>query len=342
MLSVSFLFIVTFSQVDTNHAILCNNTSAGCVGSLVDNTAAGTNGLVPQDRDPNTEILNLNTLPIPTIDNTSFTRYRNMSELHMWLCSVVYVKSGTFDTLWRLQYVSFQNNDIIEFPEDFCLATKSLGEVQFWAAFSLRSLPPLYFRNFTKLHKLNIGSNDWTPFDPSILPISSSSVNLNYAYWLPTFPNFTGWTPNLKGLSIEGNVIPGIPQENIQNMNITYINIGVNRLTSIPDYSAYPYIEKLLLHNNRLTTIPDFYNTALTQLKLSGNPLVCDRALCWIRMWPWFFDTPLLLDTPTCVSPAIADGTPLMEVRPVHMECYNGKLAIHRLNTYRWVSATKT
>ena len=251
-------------------------------------TKAPFDGLVPQDRDPNTEILNLNTLPIPTIDNTSFTRYRNMSELHMWLCSVVYVKSGTFDTLWRLQYVSFQNNDIIEFPEDFGLATKSLVEVQFWAAFSLRSLPPLYFRNFTKLHKLNIGSNDWTPFDPSILPISSSSVNLNYAYWLPTFPNFTGWTPNLKGLSIEGNVIPGIPQENIQNMNITYINIGVNRLTSIPDYYAYPYIEKLLLHNNRLTTIPDFYNTTLTQLKLSGNPLVCDRALCWIRMWPWF------------------------------------------------------
>ena len=292
-------------------------------------TEAQFDGLVPQSLDPNTEILDLISLPIPVLDNSSFARYSNLAKIRMKGCSVTYVKNGTFNTLWRLQYVSFMYNKIIEFPEDFGLASQSLVEMQLWGAFSLRTLSPFYFRNFSKLTKLYLGNNDWTPFDPSILPASLKSINLNYASWLNAYPNFTGWTPHLKIISLEGNVIPEIPKENIRLMNITYINIGSNRLTSIPDHPVYPYIGTLLLNRNRLTTIPDLYNTTLKQLKLAKNPLVCDYALCWIRMWPWMFDTPLLADTPTCASPADADGTPLMEVRPVQMECFNGKLILY-------------
>ena len=198
-----------------------------------------------------------------------------------------------------------------------------------WAAFSLRTLQPFHFRNFSKLIKLNLGFNNWTRFDPSILPVSLTSIYLNYAFRLSAFPNFTGWTPNLDEISIQGNIISDIPRENIRIPHITQINIGRNRLISIPDYTAYPYIKVLLLHKNHLTTIPDFFNTTLTKLALSDNPLVCDSALCWIRIWPWMFDTPLLADNPTCASPSIATGTSLMEVRPVHMECFKGKLIIY-------------
>ena len=291
-------------------------------------TEAPFDGLVPQSLEPNIEFMRLFKLSIPVLDNSSFVRYSNLTKILMTWCAVAYVKDGTFDTLWRLQYVYFMYNEIIEFPENFGLASKSIVEMNLWDAFSLRNLPPFYFRNFSKLVKLKLGYNDWTPFDPSILPVSLNSINLNYASWLTTFPNFTGWTPNLKGISIEGNIIPDIPQENIQTMTITYINIGRNRLTSIPDYTAYSHIKVLLLHNNRLTTIPDFYNTTLKQLKLANNPLVCDNSLCWIRMWPWMFDTSLLLDTPTCASPANAAGKPLMTIRPIHMECFNGKLVL--------------
>ena len=180
----------------------------------------------------------------------------------------------------------------------------SLVEMNFWAAFSLRNLLPLYFRTFPHLMKLNLGHNDWTPFDPSVLPMSLTSINLKYVFLVTTFPNFTGWKPNLKRIIIEGNLIPEIPHENIQIMNITYLNVGRNRLTSIPNHTAYPYISVLLLHKNRLTTVPDFYNTTLRQLKLANNPLTCDYALCWIRMWRWMFDNPLLTDTPVCASPA--------------------------------------
>ena len=145
-------------------------------------------------------------------------------------------------------------------------------------------------------------------------------------------------------------------------------------------------------------------------LKIANNPLICDYGLCWIRMWPWMFDTQLLADTATCASPSGVAGKPLthwgrmtqinigsvnglspgrrqaiiwtnagillieplgtnfsgilseihpfsfkkihlkmssgkwrpfclgpnvlMEVRPVHMECYDGKLVVYLLSKY--------
>ena len=253
------------------------------------------------------------------------------------MCSLVYVKNGTFYLLWKLENIDFSYNNIIEFPENFGLASDSINKLNMWRSLEIHvsNLAPFYFRNFSKLTHLNLGRTDVTPFDPRILPISLTSIILNYVSSLRTFPNFTGRTPNLQHISIVACNIQEIPPENIQNMNIISLNIGRNRLTSIPDYDAYPYIANLGINNNRLTTIPDFYNTTLTKLSLSDNPLVCDNALCWIRMRPWFFDSPILTDTPICASPAIVTGTPLMEVRPVHMECFKGK-PINRQQSY-WV-----
>ena len=258
------------------------------------------------------------------IDHTSFARYQTMTTLSMLACSLVYVKNGTFDLLWNLNYINFMYNKIIEFPENFGLASGSITKLQFWDAFNLRTLPPFYFRNFTKLTYLNIGHNSWSPFDRSILPKSLTSINLNYAR-LPKFPNFTGWTPVLNEISIPGNRIQILPAENLQNVNVTVIYLGYNRLNSIPEHSAYPYIEKLYLKNNKLTSLPDFFNTTLHTLSLSSNPLICNLTLCWLRMRPWFFDTTILTDVPTCAYPDSAKDMPLMEVNPAIMGCYNGK-----------------
>ena len=317
-------------------------TALPCAAQQTEPTEAPFDGLVPQDLHPNTDHLTFYKLPIPVLDNTSFVRYPNVITINMRGCFITNVKSGTFDTLWRLHVVKFVYNKIIEFPKKFGLASQSLVEMNLWGAFLLRTLPPFYFRNFTKLTKLNLGYNDWKPFDTSILPVSLTSINLKYTFGLSIFPNFTGWTPNLKVIHIAGNSIPEIPLDNIRNMKITYLNINRNQLTSIPEYTAYPYIEVLLLHYNRLTTVPDFYNTTLTQLSLSNNPLVCDNTLCWIRMWPWMFYTPILTDTPTCVSPTRAAGSPLMEVRPIHMNCFSGKFTnlMVYCHEYPWISST--
>ena len=287
------------------------------------------NGLVPQDRDPDIETLRLYKLPIPEVNETSFVRYRNLTSLVMVRCSLVRVKDGTFDLLWKLGGINLMNNKIIEFPQNFGLASQSITHVQFWAAFRLSVLPPFYFKNFSKLTKLNIGGNRWKQFDPSILPENLTHINLNYAHKGKQFPIFTDWAPNLKFIIIAGNKIEELPAENIRNVKVTKINIENNRLTTIPEYTAYPYIECLKLKKNRLTSLPDFFNTSLTSLTLSQNPLNCDQALCWLRMWPWMFDTSILLDNPMCASPDTEAGKSLIEVKPTSMKCYNGRSSVH-------------
>ena len=310
-----------------------------CTAQQSELTDAPFDGLVPENRDPNSEILSLTGLTIPLLDNTSFVRYSVVVEIHMVGCSVTSVKSGTFDTLWRLQFVDFRYNNFKEFPVNFGLASQSLVEINLWRAFALRLPQPLYFRNFLKLNMMNLGFNHWKPFDPTILPTALTIINLNFAR-LNIFPNFTNWTPNLREINIVGNTISEIPRKNIQNMNITHIKISANRLMSIPDYTAYPYIINLLLRENRLTSIPDFYNTTLKRLEIANNPLICDYALCWIRMWPWMFDTLVLADTATCASPSGVAGKPLMEVRPVHMKCHDGKPVVYLLPNISFLGIT--
>ena len=276
--------------------------------------------------DPNTEVLNLKGTPIPVIDNTSFIRYLNLTDLIMPGCSLVHVQNGTFNWLWKIKHINMMFNKIIEFPDNFGMASKSITHLNFWCAFKLQTLPPFYFRNFTNLSWVNVGCNKWKPFDPSILPGSLTSINLNYMYRTYVFPNFTRWTPNLNGITIRGVRMRELPAENIRNMNFTKIVVAENQLSTIPERAAYPYIEIFKLHKNRLASLPDLFNTRLKQISLSENPLRCDQALCWLLMWPWMSDTNILTDSPICASPDTETGKPLMEVRPISMKCYNGMI----------------
>ena len=137
-------------------------------------------GLVPQNRDPYTNVLNLNWLTIPMIDHSSFVRYKNISKLKMHMCSMVYVKNGTFNLLWKLENIDLSYNNIIEFPENFGLASDSINKLNLWRSLKYMLVTwLLFFRNFSKLTHLNLGKIDVTPFDSSILPISLTSIILN-------------------------------------------------------------------------------------------------------------------------------------------------------------------
>ena len=170
--------------------------------------------------------MNLNGINILMIDHTSFARYKNITSLIMQRCSLVYVKNGTFSLLWKLERINL--GYIVELPVNFGLASDSINWLIYWDSFQIHvsKLSPSYFTNFSKLTHLVLGANDLTPFDTSTLPISLTKINLNYDLSLSTFPNFTGRTPNLKEIVIVTCIIPEIPRENIQNMNITYLNIG--------------------------------------------------------------------------------------------------------------------
>ena len=276
--------------------------------------------------DPNIETMDFSGYVIPTIDNTSFAVYRNLTRLSLKSCSMTSVKNRTFDSLWRLEFVSLNHNNIIEFPVEFGLASKSLNTLSLFNAFDLSSVPLL--NNLTKLTKLALGENLWKKFDLRKLPQSLVSLNLNFALKQRIPPNFTCCLPNLQIIHLWDNRIRKFPAEIINNLNLTSINLRQNLLTDIPQPIFYPFLESLQLKGNKLTSLPDFFNISLRELSLSNNPLRCDQALCWLRMRPWLFDTTILKDTPKCASPDTLAGTPLMEVDPVVKQCYRGRLSI--------------
>ena len=189
------------------------------------------------------DLLRLTKLFIPTIDNTSFVRYRNVTSIHITYCSIMSVKDGTFDSLWRLEKLNF--NEIFEFSENFGFASRSLKSVGLWAAFNRSSVPLL--TNLTKLTSLNIGGRVWKHVDLSNFPKSLIEVSLNYALNNSVSPNFTAFLPNLKIIKLRGNDIQEFPAENIQDLYIIEINLRKNLQVTIPDPMAYPFLEILQL-----------------------------------------------------------------------------------------------
>ena len=134
------------------------------------------------------------------------------------------------------------------------------------------------------------------------------------------------YTVSLEELYLETNMIPCVPQHTLADLrHLRILYLHSNQLQYLSDVSFIGVLEDVRLHNNCLTTVPDLYNLPLVTLTLAENPLVCNQSLCWIRMWPWF-KVPIALDAITCGSPASFSGSVLMDVHPVLLHCYRGKM----------------
>ena len=117
-----------------------------------------------------------------------------------------------------------------------------------------------------------------------------------------------------------------VPFENVTGLvRIKYLNLHSNYLDKLPNISLMEKLEELYLDNNRLSSLPDLYDKPFIRLTIAINPLVCDKALWWIRMWPWMKSTSIPTDEPVCARPADVAGMKLMDVDPAFMECFRGK-----------------
>ena len=95
-----------------------------------------------------------------------------------------------------------------------------------------------------------------------------------------------------------------------------------NRITCMDD--NYMATGSFYLHGNQLTSPPDLYSMKLVSFALRGNPLVCDRVVCWIRMWPFNKILPSL-DEFYCISPSTLNGSLVLDVHPLMLGCYEGR-----------------
>ena len=136
-------------------------------------------------------------------------------------------------------------------------------------------------------------------------------------------PNISYLT-KLETVDFSNNLIRHVPASCLYDLSmIQSLYLNGNRLILMDDNSMVT--GSLYLHDNQLASPPDLYDMVIASLTLRGNPLVCDRLVCWLRMWP-FNKTLPSFDNFYCASPSALNGLLAMDTHPMEMGCYNGKL----------------
>ena len=131
--------------------------------------------------------------------------------------------------------------------------------------------------------------------------------------------------PLLETINMGSCGLYSMSMENVTGLTeLRSLLLKSNKLTVIPNLSFMSKLENISLQHNQLTCVPDMYDLPLRKLKLAGNPLVCNKSLCWIRVWPWMKTSTIPSDEPNCAAPFEMAGIKLMEIDPAEMECYRG------------------
>ena len=263
---------------------------------------------------------------IERIPRGAFITYSNLRYLELINLGLRYIEEGAFNGLDKLEKIYSQYNEIIELPTDFGPPTKSLVDITWWnnlPSHTVLTFP--YFLAFKNLTHLNIGGNYLSTFQSSLIPHTLIYINLGYSM-LSIFPNFATYAPMLEEIGVYKCQMHLMLIENVTGLTeVKKLYLGSNKLTTIPNISFMDKLEVLSLHDNQLSSVPDFNDLPFTELTLADNPLVCDMALCWIRMWPWMKTSSIPSDEPVCAGPDEVAGMKLMDVDPTFLECFSGK-----------------
>ena len=263
---------------------------------------------VPRDINKLVTELNLDENGIVRITKLSFVHYREIRILKISKNGLTYIEDGSFDNNGNLERLIANYNSISHLPQSFGLAAKRLRYIEFWHSLDKDVTARFNVKQLVALTHLNIGrANHHGKFDTATLPDSLEYIGLNFAQ-LFHFPDFSNHTPVINKIAVASNKIQLIPQKAF-----------VNNLQ----------LQTLWLMGNRLQSVPDLYHLPLTSLDLSNNPLKCNRSLCWIRMWPWM-KMPLKRGGAICRSPEFLDGFQLMDINPVTLGCYHGRLNLYQ------------
>ena len=258
---------------------------------------------IPDNLNPDTEVLLLKKNNIWSISNNSLINYPNLTALDVQKNSLQYIHDGAFQNNPKLQYLSVAYNGLRYIPADFGPAKYSLVKISFYMAMAIE-LKNMNFSEFSMLHWLVFGGNPFSKFDASNLPRSLGKFHIGTAY-ITVMPNFLPYSPNITTIRVHGNKLSSIPAELI---------VGLTRL------------KELFVQNNKLETIPDLYDLPLISLRIDNNPLICNESLCWVRLWARKKPVALAgLEAAVCYLPDSHEMKSLWYVDPAVMGCYRGK-----------------
>ena len=284
---------------------------------------------IPPETSPGDPLLSIRYNTITHIPMDVFISYSNLRKLEFIGVPLYYIEEGAFrgqDKLERLIIIGGDKGLVL--PSNLGPPTKSLISITFWFALSSQaSVGYPYFAAFEQLNYLNLGGNHLKTLDVDVLPYNITGFSAPYNE-IPNLPSLKTFYPLIKSLVLPTCGMRNLPLKSVTGLRgVKTLALHRNKLSNLPNISFMKNLENLQMHGNRLASTPDLYELSLTTVTLANNPLVCDKALCWIRMWPWAKTSTIPSDDPTCACPDTMVGMRLMDVEPVLMECFKGECA---------------
>ena len=258
--------------------------------------------------------LNLQYNPIGTVQASDFsTLGQKLRYLNLDSCELTSIHSSMFNTLTGLHTLVLSNNEIQGVPDYVFQNIQELTEL----------------RLDTQKNAMTLNDNSFSGIETSLnhLIINNNAINKQ------TFWRLLDKLPNLLELNAGKLNLQTIPDKAFENNDrISILDLESNGITALQESSFFRLrysLEVLTLSYNSLTTISKCVLngfTRLHQLHLSGNPLVCDCKLQWLRDWVWAQPDRFLAGglVGPCTSPPALASRLLSEISSDDLTCDAG------------------
>ena len=264
---------------------------------------------VPSNITISVEILLLTHNFIARISATDLSTFVNVTKVNLVSNKIRVLEDGCFDNNGKLAELRLDRNKIHHWPISLGPLESSLKVLGLHSSI-MRDIANFDLRSQSLMHDISLGGNNFDEMGIDIITLLPRYV---YSLFLDDcafsrLPNFTTYIPGIKHIGMEKN-------------NIRHI--------SVDDFKDLTELKTLELERNKLQTIPDLYDMkSLKNLKLAGNPLVCNHTFCWIIMWNHEKKSKLKIGKAACHSPDDLDGVKISNVDPVDIACYEGRYVL--------------
>ena len=280
---------------------------------------------IPADIDPSVTTLILSYNSITRVVENDMASLLLLGEINLDFNRLNFISTTAFINNAHLVQLTVINHQLLTFPVEVGGAWRSIEQVI--GSLGPNNMQPIKLTNLPALVRLEINTNKINNLTLSHLP---SLKNL-YAQWcgLATFPDLSA-APALEVVALGNNYFTEIPASAMAGLNkLSWLYLAHCRIRHLPNLSHLVSLEELYINHNALKSLPDLYYLPLKQLLWAGNPLVCDKTLCWLRMWSFIRLDINMGNFPgqnVCEAPQHWDGLRVMGIHPVDMECYNGNV----------------